>query len=295
MLLITGATGHSGKWFIRNLEAEHYKGKIKCVVRSLDKTDFLKKTNLDLEFVVGDLEDPKLLEKAMEGVETVVHIAGILFSKGIVEAGRKNNVQWFILVHTTGRFSKFRSASENYIQIEDKLIEEHSNITILRPTMIYGSSMDRNMWKLIKFIKRFKFFPLFGRGTNLMQPVHAKDLGKAYFDVMMNKEKTLNQQYDLSGKEAISYKEILKIVSKKLEKKTVFVYIPLWISLAGAYIYNLIWRGKAIISVEQVMRLMEDKAFCHDKAKRDFGYGPTSFQEGIDDEIQELLNTSSLS
>jgi nucleoside-diphosphate-sugar epimerase len=35
------------------------------------------------------------------------------------------------------------------------------------------------------------------------------------------------------------------------------------------------------IKSEQVLRLREDKAYSYDKAKRELGYAPRSFREGV--------------
>lgn len=83
----------------------------------------------------------------MQGIKTVIHIAEINYSENLVKTGEKMGVAWFILVHTTGRFSVFKSASAEYIRIEDALIESYKNLKILRPTMIYGSSSDKNIWR----------------------------------------------------------------------------------------------------------------------------------------------------
>ncbi|MDD4566107.1 MAG: hypothetical protein PHE79_11620, partial [Eubacteriales bacterium] len=45
----------------------------------------------------------------------------------------------------------------------------------------------------------------------------------------------------------------------------------------------------AIITVEQVMRMQEDKAFSHEEAYRDFGFDPLPFEEGIREEVDEYL------
>ncbi|HZK60446.1 MAG TPA: hypothetical protein VFC41_00130, partial [Anaerovoracaceae bacterium] len=57
----------------------------------------------------------------------------------------------------------------------------------------------------------------------------------------------------------------------------------------AAKVYNSIFGKRAIISVEQVLRMQEDKVFDHEMAKNDFGYNPVSFEEGIKDEVQEYL------
>ena len=43
---------------------------------------------------------------------------------------------------------------------------------------------------------------------------------------------------------------------------------------------------KISIKSEQIMRLNEDKIFCHDEAKNVFGYKPTEFKKAIFEEIK---------
>jgi len=250
----------------------------------------MPKTALNYSTVAGDLTSPEFLEGIMKDVDTVLHIASIKLSSNIVAAAIRNNVRWAILVHTTGRYSRFKSAAAEYIKIEDDILRLRTRIaiTVLRPTMIYGSSRDRNMFKLVDFLYRHKFFPLFGSGKNLMQPVLAKDLANAYYDVLMNREITTNREYNLSGKEPISYLDLVRTVSRALGRQNVIVPIPMWLSLLIARAYNAVSK-RAEISVEQVMRMNEDKVFPHEAASRDFGYSPASFRDGIRGEVEEYF------
>ncbi len=288
MLLLTGGTGHSGSIFLKNLETERYSGKIRCLVRKSSNIKVLESYKLDIEICVVDLKNIDALQSVMKGVETVLHIAGIQYSKEIVEACKREEISWMILVHTTGRYSQFKSASKFYIEVEDKLMEENENLTILRPTMIYGSSHDKNMWQLINFLNKYRFFPIFGDGSNLMQPVLADDLAYAYQSVLKNKGRTFGQQYNLSGKEAISYGDLLKTVENELGKKVVTLKLPIKLCMFIVAFYNFLFKKNSLVSVEQVMRMQEDKDFSWDDAKRDFGYSPTSFRDGIRKEIEEL-------
>lgn len=292
MLYVTGITGHTGKWFLDKLIKENYQGQIKCLVRDNSDTKLLDHSGLNIEKIYGNLEDKNLLESSMAGVETVVHVSTILFSNNVMDAAIENNVKWAILVHTTGRYSKYKGASEEYIDIEDGVFEkrDHIGITVLRPTMIYGSSGDRNMYKLVDYLNRRKFFPMFGKGENLMQPVHAKDLGHAYYDVLVNREITFNKEYNLSGKSPIKYIDLVRCVSETLERNNTIVKLPLWISILAAKVYNTVNKN-AIISVEQVLRMQEDKDFSHYEATKDFGYNPLSFEEGIKLEVEEYLSS----
>ena len=290
-LLVTGASGHSAKFFFERLEAESYDKKIKCLVRKSSSINHLRSLRLNLDFIyIDNLENSSNLQNYFKGVKTVLHIASILLSEKVIEAGTKAGVEWFICVHTTGRYSKFKSASAEYIKIEDGLLNKYSNLTILRPTLIYGSSKDRNFWRLINFINSYSVFPVFGSGKNLMQPVNAEDLGNAYFKVLQNKSKTFGKEYNLSGRDQITYISILKEISSALGKKVFFIHVPMWISLVGAYVMNMLLGSLFPISVEQVQRMREDKVFSFEDAHKDFGYSPIRFKDGIHREVSELTN-----
>jgi len=122
MLYITGITGHTGTWLLKRLIAENYQGPIKCVLRKNSDTTLIDQSKLNIEKVYGDLDDMNFLMESMKNVKTIVHISWIMHSPKIVEAAIANNVNWAILVHTTGRFSKYKSASEEYIKIEESLL-----------------------------------------------------------------------------------------------------------------------------------------------------------------------------
>ncbi len=287
-LLVTGASGHSTRYFFERLSAENYNKEIKCLVRKGSKVEHLKLYNLKLNFIEVDFNNVVELKKSMKGSKTVLHIASIKLSTNVINAGAEIGIDWFICVHTTGHYSKFKSASAEYIEIEDKLINKHSKLTILRPTLIYGSSSDRNFWRLIEFINAYSFFPVFGSGKNLMQPVNAEDLGSAYLKVLKNKSSCYGKQYNLSGRDQISYISILREIATGLDKKVFFIHLPMWLSIIGAYVGKMIMRSRFPISVEQVLRMKEDKVFSHENAKYDFGYNPIEFKHGILREVNEL-------
>ena len=68
------------------------------------------------------------------------------------------------------------------------------------------------------------------------------------------------------------------------------INIPFKLSVFAAKVYNAVFGKHAIITVEQVLRMQEDKNFSHDEATRDFGYNPYTFEEGIKGEVEEYLN-----
>ena len=103
------------------------------------------------------------------------------------------------------------------MEAEKLIVNSNLNWTILRPTMIFGSPKDRNMIKLINWIDKVPFIPIFGKGDNYQQPVYVKDLAWSIVEIIEN-ENTFNEIFNLSGPEPLTFKEIIKIISFYLEK-----------------------------------------------------------------------------
>ena len=313
MLLVTGCTGNSGRFFFDKLVKENFKGKIRCIVRRDNQTtielskerrafskknlEFIKHSGLDIQFVYGNLQDKDFLRTSLKDIKTVLHIAGIHHSTSIIETGEQTRVNWFICVHTTGIFSKYPSINEDYQAIENEVLIR-KNVTILRPTLIYGSRYDRKMSELVNFISKNNFVPIVGFGNNLFQPVHGKDLANAYWSVLKNKENLKRRDYNLSGRDESAYKDMLRVMSEYLDKKIILIFLPYGICLFFVYLYTVIhfifkWRDpypekSLIVTTEQVKRMTEDKAFSFQASADDFGYSPMSFEEGISDQINDL-------
>jgi len=293
MLLVTGITGHSGKYFLQELIRNKYDGPIRCIVRANSDTSLIDNSGLNIEKIVGDIENQEFMNEVMNGVNTVVHIASIFYSVTLMKAAVKNDVKRAIIVHTTGIYSKYKSASEEYKGIEksiDKIIKE-SNSTIgliyLRPTMIYGYINDSNMIIFIKMVDRLRLFPIIDQGRNLLQPVNGRDLGKAYYQVLMNSD-IMSGDYILSGEKPISMKDLFRLISQILNKRITFISVPLALGEFMAKSLKVCTLGK-VDYIEKVQRMGEDRNFSHESAKKDFGYQPMSLHEGLKLEIEEYL------
>ena len=293
MILVTGITGHTGTYFIDELVKNNYKEKIRCIVRNENSKSLnhLKSSGLKYELAVGDLDDVNFLKEATRGIDTIVEIFSIKYSLNVLEAAIENNVRRIIFVHTTGMFSKYKMASAEYKEIEKEVISQSKNkvdITILRPTMIFGDMCDKNISKFIKMVNSLRIFPLISNGKAFIQPINARDLGKAYYQVLINEKETKNKYYNLSGQEEISIKDMLKQISTNINKKTIFIPVPMWLSLIAAYLLKIITLGRIDI-IEKVLRMNETRVFSHEKAEEDFGFKPNNFRDGLKRECNEFM------
>lgn len=294
-VLITGISGKNGRYLLEEMEKNKEKDGLdkvhfKVFLREGSDITYLDKSTLDIERYYGSIDTKEEAAKYVEGgYDTLLHIAGIQRSVQIVSAAIEAGVKRFILVHTTGIYSKYKEAGEGYRQIDAevrKMCKEASVcLTILRPTMIYGTLTDGNMSVFIKMVDKFRLFPVISGAKYALQPVWCKDLGKAFYDVLMNPDKTDNKEYDLSGGKPILLIDIFKEIEKQLGVKNTYISCPYFIAYLGAWGLYIITLGKKDMR-EKVQRMVEPRAYSHDKAKADFGYNPLEFKDGIKEEIR---------
>jgi len=301
LLAVTGITGKSGRAFAHHLEAHRdviekmFPAGIRVLLHRERESDEQILPGFNVERMYGDLDDEQFLSEAFLGVDTIVHIAGIHWSREIAQAAAGNFVRRMIMVHTTGIYSKYKEAGEEYRNIDDfvYMMSKSKNIilTILRPTMIYGTINDHNVASFIKMVDKFPVMPVVNNAMYELQPVHYADLGKAYYDVLVNEKITGGHDYILSGGEEIMLRDMLSEMGAYLSKKMRFVSVPFPIAYAGAWFFYLVSIGRIDLR-EKVQRLCEPRVYPHEEATRDFGYDPRTFRSAIGDEVREYLRAT---
>lgn len=301
VVAITGLTGKSGTWMLQQMLIEHEALNdyyFKVAVRQTSNINNFSKAQFNYELVIGNLTDGDYLNKLCAGIDTLFHIAGIDKSLLLVKAAVKAGVKRIVLVHTTGIYSKYKEAGELYRQIENEIIAmiegKDISLTILRPTMIYGNLKDGNISVFIKMVDKLRFFPVVDHANYALQPVWAKDLGVAYYQVLINPVATKNKDYILSGGAEILLIDIFHAIENHLGRKNKYVSIPYPIAYAGAWCFYFLTFGKKDFR-EKVQRLVEPRVFSHQDATKDFGYNPATFEVGVKEELEEYIKATRIS
>ena len=292
VLAVTGITGHTGTYFLQELIRNGFDGTLRVLVRETSDTRALDASGLQVEKVVGDIQNPDDLLRLVSGADSILHIAGIRDTLPLMAAIEKAGVKGHIvLVHTTGIYSRFRMASGEYKEIEQALqtyIDKGYNITILRPTMIFGDLCDRNIHKFIRMVDKLPVMPQVRFGRARIQPVNARDLGRAYYQCVM-KEKLPKLDYVVSGSRELTLRELCSLIGIYLGRKTRFVNVPTPAVVGCMWCVKELSGGK-IDYVEKALRLSEDRIFSHAEATRDFGFEPEPFDIGLKREVEEYLH-----
>ena len=80
IVAVTGITGHTGGFLLKEFIRNHFEGCLRCLVRPSSNTFDLDHSGLNVEKVVGSVEDEEILASLVRGTDVVFHIVGIRFS-----------------------------------------------------------------------------------------------------------------------------------------------------------------------------------------------------------------------
>ncbi|MGB7926215.1 MAG: NAD-dependent epimerase/dehydratase family protein [Pyrinomonadaceae bacterium] len=284
-VLVTGATGFTGSYVVPLLLRQG--ARVRCLVRAGSDTSRLAVDQVEL--VEGDLNDQASLERALRDADALVNIASLGFghAPNIVNAAVAAGTRRAVFISTTAIFTTLNAPSKSVrLAAEETIRASGLAYTILRPTMIYGSSRDRNMCRLIAYLRRWPAIPVFGRGEHLQQPVYVEDLATAIVQSLTS-ERAVGRAYNVSGAAPLTYNQVIDTVCEALGRRVRKVRLPLAPLVATL---NAVERLplRLPVKAEQIMRLNEDKAFDSSAAIEDFGYRPRSFAEGIRLELEEM-------
>ncbi len=282
-LLLTGATGLPGGALLDLLLREGHD--VRCLVRE-DSLNVARIDSRRTGVVRGDAADEDALSRSLPGVDALIHVAGLEYAPQVVSAARRAGVERLLMVGSTSVHSAYEHRSGWRRRMEALVRESELEWTILRPAMIYGSELDKNMHKLLRFLDRSPLFPIFGNGENLWQPVHYEDLARVML-AALEKPESINQSYDLPGARPLTYLDLVHTAAAALGRRSRTVRLPIE---PVRHVLRLAERARIPLPVgsEQVLRLREDKAYPYEKARRNLEYSPRTFQKGIAQEVTRL-------
>ena len=283
-ILFTGATGLLGGAMVEAfLSAGH---DLRCLVRK-DSPNAPRLAGKEVEIARGDVRSERDLRRAFSGMDAVAHVAGIEFAPVVVSAMQSEGVERLLAVSSTSYHSRFEFRSRPKAEMEGVVKSSGLSWTVVRPAMIYGSELDKNVHKLLRFLDRLPAFPMFGDGGNLWQPVFFEDCAKGACEALM-REGAARETYDLPGSRPLTYDDLVKTAAGAMGSKPRIVHLPIEPVRRGLELAERL-RLPLPIKTEQVARLREDKAYPYEKAKEELDYSPRTFGEGVALEVRRLV------
>ena len=164
-ILLIGATGFVGRRVVNQVE-NYNELALSQNEPTIDLTVFCRPGSVPptwsdgtkIPVMRGDLDHLLSLKDALHGKDGLFYAASLGFghAPNIVQACEEENVKRAIFISTTAIFTNLNADSKRVrMEAEATIIASNLDWTILRPTMIYGRKGDRNMERLVKYLKKY--------------------------------------------------------------------------------------------------------------------------------------------
>ncbi len=229
-VLVTGGSGFLGINLVRYLLERDIS------ITVIDKETFDYPEASRITFFHGDIRDEELLNKAMNGIDSVVHTAAALplhsraeiFSveidgtRMVFEAAKKHGVKSVIHISSTAVYGvpdhhPLRETDQvvgvgpyGHAKIEAGRVAEsfrpELDVTILRPKSFIGPERLGVFALLYDWASSGAHFPIPGKGTNLYQYLDVEDLCWVIHRCLLSKGPEINETYNVGAKEFSTFK-----------------------------------------------------------------------------------------
>ena len=248
---VFGGTGFLGRHLIKHLCNQECI--IKVPTRNPAKGYFLQPLGDvgQINLIKFDLSDNRKLENLIEDSDIIINLIGILFEKkrndfinlhynfvkrlvDNINLNKKNFIQISALGvnrYKNSLYSRSKFNAEEYIQKNSK------KFSIIRPGLIFGPE-DNFFCKFAKMSLFSPFLPLIMGGETKFQPVYVEDVCKGIMKIL--KKNITNQVFEFGGPDIFTFKELLQILLKTINRKKLLIYIPKIVAIIMAKFFQVL-------------------------------------------------------
>ncbi|NUQ01617.1 MAG: NAD(P)H-binding protein [Armatimonadetes bacterium] len=291
MILVTGAAGFIGSHLIPHLRAADLP--VRAMVRPGSPKQYLARQGV--EVVEGDVTRPLSLLPALRGVETVIHLVGLIReppgvtfeavvaegTRSLLRAAEEAGVRRFVYVSGIGarldalsRYARTKAIAEGIIR------RGACDYVIVRPSVVYGPGDE-----LVELFRNWPV-PLPGDGKVHIQPILVDQLVEILRQCAERGD-LANQTFEVGGPTPITYNEMARTINRVSGRRLPHPHVPLSLMEAQAWFLEML--KKPLHSLGLSIPLTRDQAlmmtvdnFCEvNHIEHTFGLELISFEDGL--------------
>jgi nucleoside-diphosphate-sugar epimerase len=277
-ILVIGASGAVGRFLLPRLMASG----ASVLALSRRAAPAWSRPLVAVEWCRGDLyaDIPRLV------VDTLVCLGPLDGFVAWIERAAPTGLRRVLAFSSTSASSKRDSIDPRDRELAQRLLRSEARLadwchangaawTVLRPTLIYGAGVDRNLSRIAAIARRWRFFLLPREAIGLRQPVHADDLAGAVQGALRTPA-SRHRAYDLPGGETLTHREMVRRVLDCLPRRARLLLLP-------GFVFRTLLVGARLLPALRdvgsgmIERLSRDLVYDDADAVRDFNYAPRRF------------------
>jgi nucleoside-diphosphate-sugar epimerase len=312
-IMVTGATGFLGNALV----AELVKRQLEVRILTRDEQRARKQFGDAVTIIPGDITNVAQIQRAIEGTDTLYHLAGCLYHPSIpAELYYQTHVEGTrILLHTCQRQTLLRRiihvstsgvhgvTGETPVaedapfapinpyektKLEGELLalkayqEQDLPVCVIRPGLVYGPG-DLHLLGFFRAIKKGLFRVIAG-GKACLHPVYIDDMVAAFL-LCAESAQAEGRIYNVAGNQIVTVRQLATAIAKSLGRDLSDGSIPLWLANLASDIFAIMPGMKneqAPLTRSRVKFLTHSRIYDISRARSELGYSPTvELTEGL--------------
>ncbi len=290
MILITGATGYSGRHLVSRLVDQGERPR--CLVRNTSRAASILPAD-KVELVEGDTTQPASLEAAVQGVDTIVHAAFITAdhkqspgnsyqetnvqgTANLMNAAKNAGVKCIIEIGGLGtRPDKPGSYMQGRHLAEQMLKDSGLDWTIIQPSVLFGKNAPF-IKGLSELISSAPVVPLIGGGKVLFQPIYVEDVVTVIVKTLEDPARTTGKTFTIGGPAYYSFTQVIDELLRAMHKKRIKAPAPTVLVGIGAAVMEAVLPKPPLTRAAMTLFSFNNTTDLN-SVERDFGFKPMSF------------------
>jgi len=291
-IAITGANGHLGVRLAQELTSQH---EVLALVRSSRAKDEMKLKNLEVPITLVDYTDTDSLRSALEDVEFVIHLVGIIKESStstfqdahesscsaLVEAltedsatrGNEQKIKKIIYLSIVGSHpNSLNACLASKGRGEETFLSSTIPSTIMQVPMVLGEG-DFASFALAKNARSRLAFTF--RCESLEQPIYAGDVIQTILKILESKDAP--ERIELAGPESLSRRDLINRAARILGTSPILISLPISLGMCLGFLCEFLPRPPVTRSMLGVLDHDDDLDVT--KTCRQLGIELTSLDE----------------
>jgi NADH dehydrogenase len=280
VILVTGGTGFVGGHVVHALRAADRP--VRCLVRDRRKAGKLEAQGCEL--VEGDMTDAASLRRAVEGVETILHLVAVrqgteerfrrVMVRGaddLLAAAKEAGVKRFVLMSALGTREDTKDLVPYFgakWAVEQAVKGSGLEHVIFQPSFIFGR--DGGIIPTFRrLVKLAPVTPIIGSGKRRIQPIWVDDVA-AYFVKAIDFQAATNRTFELGGPEPVTWDEFWARFKRALGVRRPSIHVPIGLMKVNALLTERLPGDIPLTRDLLTMLEHEDNVVSNDDAVRTF-------------------------